>query len=144
MGKAAPGNSVAMDSSGALSYGRVQPLEPRRASRVAILIDRGCASSCEEFDLEARQSFNVKLIGQHTFGSLDYSNLRPHDSPSGRRRIWCATTRSARIPGLMVDVAGAPPDIYLPVELGDAAKQEECGACRVGAKAAKIISAARI
>jgi C-terminal processing protease CtpA/Prc len=92
---------------------------------VAILIDGACGSSCEEFALEARQSFSVKLIGQHTFGSVDYSNKAPHDLPSGRRRLWYATTRSTRIPGLMVDVAGVPPDIYLPIEAGDDAKQEE-------------------
>jgi C-terminal processing protease CtpA/Prc len=67
----------------------------------------------------------VKLIGQHTFGSLDYSNLRSHDLPSGRRRLWYATTRSTRISGLLVDVAGVPPDIYLPVEAGHDAKDEE-------------------
>jgi C-terminal processing protease CtpA/Prc len=92
---------------------------------VAILIDGGCGSSCEEFVLEARQSFNVKLIGQHTYGSLDYSNLRPHDLPSGRRRLWYATTRSTRIPGLLVDVAGVPPDVYLPREPGQEARQED-------------------
>jgi hypothetical protein len=125
MRKGVPGTYVAMDDSGAMSYSRVERLEPHRPSRVAILIDGGCGSSCEQFVLEARQSFNVKLIGQHTFGSLDYSNLRPRDLPSGRRRLWYATTRSTRIPGLMVDVAGVPPDIYLPIEAGDAAKQEE-------------------
>jgi len=125
MRKGAPGTYVAMDDGGAMTYDRVKPLEPHRPSRVAILIDGGCGSSCEEFVLEARQSFNVKLIGQHTFGSLDYSNVRPHDLPSGRRRLWYATTRSARIPGLMVDVAGVPPDIYLPLEKGEDAKNEE-------------------
>ena len=79
-------------------------LRPRRKPgataplRVAILIDGGCASSCEQFALEARQSFSAKLIGQHTSGSLDYSNLRPHDLPSGARRLWYATTRSTRNP----------------------------------------------
>jgi len=125
MRKAASGEYVAMDDRGAMSYDRVERLEPHRPSRVAILIDGGCGSSCEQFALEARQSFNVKLIGQHTFGSLDYSNLRPHDLPSGRRRLWYATTRSTRIPGLMVDVAGVPPDICLPIEEGDDAKYEE-------------------
>lgn len=125
MRKAAPGAYVAMGDSSAMSYDRVERLEPHRPSRVAILINGACGSSCEQFALEARQSFNVKLIGQHTFGSLDYSNLRPHDLPSGRRRLWYATTRSTRIPGLMVDVAGVPPDIYLPIEAGDDAKNEE-------------------
>jgi len=124
MRKAAPGTYVAMDDSGAMAYGRVERLEPHRPSRVAILIDGGCGSSCEEFVLEARQSFSVKVIGQHTFGSLDYSNPRRHDLPSGRRRLRYATTRSTRIPGLMVDVAGVSPDIYLPTE-GDDAKYEE-------------------
>jgi C-terminal processing protease CtpA/Prc len=100
-------------------------LEPHRPLRVAILIDGGCGSSCEQFAREARESFNVKLIGQHTSGSLDYSNLVPHDLPSGRHRLWYATTRSTRITGLMVDVAGVPPDIYLPVEAGYDAKHEE-------------------
>jgi hypothetical protein len=125
MRKAVPGTYVTMDDSGAMSYSRVERLEPHRPSRVAILIDGGCGSSCEGFVLEARQSFNVKLIGQHTFGSSDYSNMRPHDLPSGRRRLWYATTRSTRIPGLMVDVAGVPPDIYLPIEARDGARQEE-------------------
>jgi len=125
MRKAASGTYVAMDGSDAMSYGRVERLEPHRPSRVAILIDGGCGSSCEQFALEARQSFNVKLIGQHTFGSLDYSNVRPHDLPSGRRRLRYATTRSTRIPGLMVDLAGVPPDIYLPIEAGDDARSEE-------------------
>jgi hypothetical protein len=125
MRKAAPGAYVAKFDGGAMSYDRVKPLESHRPSRVAILIDGGCASSCEQFVLDARQSFNVKLIGEHTFGALDYSNLRPHDLPSGRRRLWYATTRSTRIPGLMVDVAGVQPDIYLPIEAGDDAKNEE-------------------
>ena len=125
MRKAAPGTYVAMNDGGAMSYGRVERLEPHRPSRVAILIDGRCASSCEGFLLEARQSFNVKLVGQHTSGSLDYSNMRPHDLPSGMRRLWYATTRSTRIPALMVDVAGIPPDIYLPIEPASDAKQEE-------------------
>jgi C-terminal processing protease CtpA/Prc len=125
MRKAAPGTYVQMDGVDAMSYGREGQLESRRPQRVAILIDDRCVSSCEQFALEARQSFSVKLIGQHTSGSLDYANVRPHDLPSGKRRLWYATTRSARIPGLMVDVAGVPPDIYLPIEAGDKAKDDE-------------------
>lgn len=125
MRKAPAGTYTPMNGSAATSYSRVEQLESHRPLRVAILIDNGCASSCEQFVLEARQSFNVKLIGQHTYGSLDYSNLRPHDLPSGRRRLMYATTRSTRIPGLMVDVAGVQPDIYLPIETGDEAKNEE-------------------
>lgn len=125
MRKAPAGQYVAQDNSGAIDLDRVKPLEPRRPSRVAILIDHGCGSSCEEFVMVARQSFQVKLIGRPTYGSLDFSNLRPFDLPSGQRRLWYATSRSKRIPGHPVDLAGIPPDIYLPRETGDQADQEE-------------------
>jgi hypothetical protein len=125
MRNASTGQYVAQDDSGALDLDRVKPLEPRRPSRVAILIDHGCGSSCEEFVLAARQSFQVKLIGRPTFGSLDYSNLRPFELPSGQRRLWYATSRSKRIPAHPVDLAGIPPDIYLPREAGEQADQEE-------------------
>ncbi len=125
MRKATPGTYVAMNDGDAMSYGRAEQSEPHRPLRVAILIDGRCASSCEQFALDARQSFSVKLIGQHTSGSLDYANVRPHDLPSGKRRLLYATTRSARIPGLMVDVAGVQPDIYLPLEAGDDANNDE-------------------
>ena len=67
----------------------------------------------------------MKLIGQHTFGALDYSNKELDDLPSGMRRLLYATTRSPRIPGPMLDVGGIPPDIYLPTEPASDAKQEE-------------------
>jgi C-terminal processing protease CtpA/Prc len=61
-----------------------------------------------------RQSFNVKLVGRRSHGSLDYSNLRPRPLPSGERMLMYAISRTNRLPGLPVDVAGVPPDIYLP------------------------------
>jgi hypothetical protein len=129
--KAAPGTFVAADASGRMSYAHVEELEPHRPLRVAILMDGGCASSCEQFLLEARQSFSVKLIGQHTLGALDYSNLMPHDLPSAMRRLRYATTRSTRTPGSMVDVAGIPPDIF-PSNREMTRNSKRCGGCRTG------------
>ena len=85
-----------------------------RPRRVAILTDEACGSSCEQFLLDARQSFSVKLVGRHTFGALDVSNMREHDLPSRKRRLFYATTRSLRIPDQPVDGIGVLPDIYLP------------------------------
>lgn len=85
--------------------------DPRR---VAVLIDEDCVSSCEQFLLTVRQSFRVKLLGRNSQGNLDYSNLRPHLLPSGKRQLLYATSRSYRLPHSPVDVAGIMPDIYLP------------------------------
>jgi hypothetical protein len=119
------GALVPQDDSGGISFDRQKPLEPQRPSRVAILIDGQCGSSCEAFLLDARQSFNVKLIGRRTFGELDYSNVRPFRLPSGQRLLWYATSRSLRIPADPVDIAGIPPDIYLPLASGENAKEDE-------------------
>jgi hypothetical protein len=59
-----PGTYIAQEGSGEIQFERVKALERRRPSRVAILIDGGCVSTCEEFVLAARQSFSVKLIGR--------------------------------------------------------------------------------
>lgn len=85
----------------------------RNPQRVAILIDRHCGSSCEQFALDARRQFKVKLFGRPTFGSLDYSNLRPTVLPSGKRQIWRATSRSRRLPELPIDGIGVQPDQLL-------------------------------
>lgn len=82
--------------------------------RVAVLMDEDCVSSCEQFLLTVRQSFRVKLLGRNSGGNLDYSNLRPHLLPSGKRQLLYATSRSYRLPGMPVDLAGIMPDIYLP------------------------------
>ncbi len=99
--------------------------EPRRPARVAVLVDRDCASSCEEFLLAARQSFHVKLIGRNSEGALDYSNLRLHALPSGVRQLQYATSRSARLPQLQVDLGGIMPDIYLPPPKDEAGRAQE-------------------
>jgi Peptidase family S41 len=125
MRTAPPGTYVLQEEGEAVRYQRPHKREPRGPTRVAILIDRSCGSSCEEFVLAVRQSFSVKLLGRRTAGSLDYSNLRPYDLPSGERQLWYATSRSKRIPDMPVDVAGIQPDIYLPAPAdGDASAEE--------------------
>jgi hypothetical protein len=90
-------------------------VEPSRPKRVAVLMDSRCGSSCEQFLVTVRQSFNVKLVGHSRSGGvLDASNLRPHLLPSGRRRLWYATTLSNRLPGFPIDGIGIAPDVFLP------------------------------
>jgi C-terminal processing protease CtpA/Prc len=81
---------------------------------VVILINEGCASSTEQFLLEASQSKKVTLMGQNTSGTLDYSNLREYDFCEMPYRLWSPTTRSRRIDiGEGIDGTGIKPNIYL-------------------------------
>ena len=108
-----------------ITFESEENLELKRPSRVAILIARSCGSTCEQFLLTTRQSFNVKLLGRRTYGSLDYSNLRPHLLPSGNFELFYATSKSLRLPHLPVDIAGVIPDIYLPSIEGESGDRLE-------------------
>jgi C-terminal processing protease CtpA/Prc len=101
---------------------RVEPEQParKRPQRVAVLIDKTCGSSCEQFILAMRQSWNVKPMGRRTWGALDYSNLRPHPLPSGQRVLLYATSRSVRLPHPPVDAVGVLPDVLLPQPANEA------------------------
>ena len=85
-------------------------------AKIIILINRGCASTTEQFLLAARQSGKVRLMGQNTSGTLDYSNVR-------ETRLLCmpyvlgySTTRSQRVNNHEgIDNIGIKPDHYLDV-----------------------------
>jgi len=124
--RAAPsGTYIPQEDGPAISFKRVEGLGVRRPTQVAVLVGHQCASSCEEFLLAVRQSFQVKLLGRPSHGSLDYSNLRPHRLPSGERLLLYATSRSNRLPDLPIDVAGVQPDIYVPEPADEVARTRE-------------------
>ncbi|MDK2125880.1 S41 family peptidase [Parachitinimonas caeni] len=85
-----------------------------RPSRIAILVDAHCASACEEFLLQARQSWKTKIFGSYTAGILDYSNLRIHWLPSHKRLLAYAISRSTRLPDFPIDRIGIQPDFFVP------------------------------
>ena len=68
--------------------------------QVAILIDKGNASTAEQFILLAKQSKKVKLFGTKTFGALDFSNINQAVTPSGIFKLYYTTSRSYRIPAI--------------------------------------------
>lgn len=115
MRAAAPGTWIQQEDAGGWRHERPAVIEPRRPARVAVLMDSRCASSCEAFLLTVRQGFGVKLVGHsRSYGAIDASNLRPYLLPSAKRRLWYATTRSNRLPGLPLDDIGVSPDVLLP------------------------------
>jgi len=81
---------------------------------VVILINEGCASSTEQFLLEAKQSKKVTLMGKNTMGTLDYSNLRESNFCEMPYTLSTPTTRSRRIDiGKGIDGIGIRPAVYL-------------------------------
>ena len=81
---------------------------------VVILINERCASTTEQFLLEARQSKKVTFMGQNTSGTLDYSNVRESDFCEMPYLLYAPTTRSRRIDiGEGIDGIGIKPSIYL-------------------------------
>lgn len=83
-------------------------------SKVVILIDNGCASSTEQFLLEARQSTKVTLMGENTSGTLDYSNWVPSPLVCFPYVVRYPTTRSRRIDvGQGIDNVGIKPNRHL-------------------------------
>ena len=83
--------------------------------KVGIIINRGNASSAEQFLLAARQSDKVILFGNcNTAGVLDYSNITPIPLPSNKYQLWCPMTRSKRLPKNPIDNIGIAPDVIIP------------------------------
>jgi hypothetical protein len=123
MRTAAPG-SFALAGAKRIDYDKVK-LEAKRPARVAVMTDHACGSSCEQFVLEARTSYRVKVVGRPTYGSLDVSNLRPHLLPSGRAQLYYATTRTTRLPEMRIDTIGVAPDILLPKPADGAGREAE-------------------
>ncbi|PSL49463.1 peptidase S41-like protein [Chitinophaga niastensis] len=82
--------------------------------KIAILVNKGCGSTTEEFLLEAMQSKKVTVMGEATAGVLDYANMREVALPCMPYTLYYATTRSRRIDmGKGIDNVGLQPAIKL-------------------------------
>lgn len=102
-----PGKFLESASDGIVKFDAVFP-NPRR---IAILINKDCASSAEEFLLRAIESKKVVLLGQPTSGTLDYSNLIPGKFPCAAYNISYPFTRTRRL--FLVDKEKIKPNVYL-------------------------------
>lgn len=125
MKKVPSGTYVAQYDKDSVAFNQAKNIHAVQPQRIAVLISEKCGSSCEQFVLSIRQGFNVTILGRPSYGALDYSNLRPYDLPSGKRRLWYATSRSARAELMPIDGFGCQPDILLPKPNGPKESDEE-------------------
>lgn len=108
--KAKPGGFVVSAKDDTFTMGKTT-LYPKK---VVILINKRCASTTEEFLLAARQSSKVTLMGEHTSGTLDYSNILTAESPCSDIEFGYSSTRSNRVAkGNGIDNIGIKPAILL-------------------------------
>ncbi|MFB3909503.1 MAG: S41 family peptidase [Candidatus Eisenbacteria bacterium] len=114
--EAAPGTFVDGPPDRIDTFDELHPLP----ERIGILMDRRCASAAEAFALLARQSGKVRLFGENTRGSLDYSNLRRVRLPSGAAILVVPMSRARWLPGFSVDAEGIAPDVAVPPDAADA------------------------
>jgi hypothetical protein len=83
-------------------------------ANVGIIIGRGCASTCEQFILDARQSSKVTVFGTgNTAGFTDYGNVRQIRTPSGLRLFQVPMSRSRRLPTNPMDLVGIAPAVLI-------------------------------
>lgn len=87
-----------------------------RPAKVAILIDKGCASSTEIFIMKAMQSKKVTLFGVNTNGTVDYGNVKYWDDmPYKPFNLRIATLRWNWIDKTGgIDLTGIKPDVTVP------------------------------
>jgi C-terminal processing protease CtpA/Prc len=98
----------------AADYTGILPTVWPLPAKVAIVINHGCGSTTEEFLLFAKQSKKVVMAGEHSNGSLDYSNVVKKDFFNPNFELHYPTTRSRRLDvGLGIDNVGIKPDIPL-------------------------------
>ncbi|HYO15764.1 MAG TPA: S41 family peptidase [Thermoanaerobaculia bacterium] len=94
---------------GTLELDTVHP-NPRR---VAVLVDRGCMSSCEGLVDIARQSKKVTVFGENTGGAFDYGNINVVRTPCQDYAMAYGTARKRGRQG-SVDLHGMAPDVRVP------------------------------
>lgn len=80
---------------------------------VGVIIDSIVGSTTEQFLLYAKQSRKVKLFGDNTSGSIDYSNLRYLELIEDSLYVSIPMTRSLRLPENRIDECGIQPDFYI-------------------------------
>ena len=82
--------------------------------QVAVLQNKYCASTTEQFLLLARQSQKTTSFGENSEGVLDYSNVQFKPLPCYNLRLGWSTSRSYRIDrGAGIDNVGLAPTVRL-------------------------------
>jgi len=119
------GQFVNPDGSKLIRTIRLKPSQQHpEVRRVAVLQDRSCGSTTEQFLLLARQSKKTTLFGANSYGALDYANVNDAPLPCYNMRLNWATSRSHRLDrGEGIDNVGVAPTVRLNPNAPDMVEQ---------------------
>ena len=93
-------------------------------TRVAVLQNRHCGSTTEQFLLGARQSQKTTLFGENSAGVLDYANMNFVELPCPGLQLGWATSRSYRLDrDEGIDGIGIAPTVRLDPNASDMVEQ---------------------
>ena len=91
-----------------------------RPQNVGVIINYACQSATELMLLMCKQSSKVKLFGEHTMGAADYLDFSPTYLPSGKYKLYIATSkRLITDTGPKIDGVGIYPNIPIPDNVQD-------------------------
>ncbi len=82
--------------------------------QVAVLINKGCASTAEWFIMEAEYSKKVTLFGQNSAGVMDNTNVRQHALACPSYTIFAASGRRGGASTRPMDNVGFKPHVFIP------------------------------
>lgn len=83
---------------------------PQYPDKIVLLMDRGCASTCENLILMANQSSEVITLGQNSGGYKGYGNVFPVKTPMGYQ-LSMSTTRYED--SSKYEFVGIEPQVYI-------------------------------
>lgn len=81
--------------------------------KVGLIVNDFCASTCEQFILDGKNSSKTTVFGTYTLGVLDYSNSVPVSLPMENLSLRYPMTRSQRLPDYPIDNIGIEPDVEI-------------------------------
>lgn len=81
--------------------------------QVAVLMNKGCASTAEWFIMEAEYSKKVTLFGQNSAGIMDNTNVRQHTLACPSFTIFAASGRRGGANTRPMDNVGFKPNVFI-------------------------------
>jgi Peptidase family S41 len=94
----------------------VLPVNKGNPVKIAILYNRGCASSCESLLFNARYSKKTLLVGENSGGFTGYGDVMSLQTPCGNNLNWTTTVYRNQ---WKYELVGIPPKYRVPVEETD-------------------------